>query len=178
MALGGRWWLANMRSFKGLQLSVVASPFDLVPACSTAGRSTLINARSPRRKEALEFLVYLASKEYGALINDQADGISAFKAQSAGPAFENNPRHPEETYNSTWRQVTETAVGQEGSPYINGQVAKRIFDKQLDLVRVDAKSAEQAMKDAAREVNEEIKKKLAEDPILFQRWTSATGHAP
>ena len=178
MALGGRWWLANMRSFKGLQLSVVASPFDLVPACSTAGRSTLINARSPRRKEALEFLVYLASKEYGALINDQADGISAFKAQSSGPEFENNPRHPEETYNTTWRQVTETAVGQEGSPYINGQVAKRIFDKQLDLVRVDAKSAEQAMKDAAREVNEEIKKKLAEDPILLRRWTAATGHAP
>ncbi|MEI8281103.1 MAG: extracellular solute-binding protein [Armatimonadota bacterium] len=178
MALGGRWWLANMRSFMGLELTVVASPFSLSPACSTAGRSTLINVRSPRRKQALEFLTYLASKEYGSLINDQADGIAAFKSQSLGSLFEFNPKHPQENYNNTWRAITATAVGEEGSPYINGQIAKRIFEKQLDLVRVDAKSPADAMKDAAKEVNEEIKKKLNEDPILLRRWTAATGHAP
>ena len=178
MALGGRWWLANMRGFKGLNLTVVESPYGTARACSSAGRVTLINAHSPRRREALEFLVYLASPDYNALVNAQADGIGAFKQYDQVPSFLHNPDHPEEDYNAVWNQVSELAVGSESSPYVNGQLANNILNKQVDLVRVGAKSPEQAMHDAAQAIDAEIKKKLDEDPVLRARWTAATGKQP
>jgi multiple sugar transport system substrate-binding protein len=176
MALGGRWWLANMRTFSGLNLTTVESPYGTVRACSAAGRATLINVKSPHREEALKFLLYLASPQYGELVNNQADGIAAFKADCFKPSFEHNPAHPEETYNDAWRDATSLAVQPESSPYVNGQVVQRILDKQVDLVRVDAKTAQQAMTDAASEINAEIVRSLKEDPGLMQRWVAATGH--
>ncbi len=177
MALGGRWWLANLRDFKGLDLTVIESPYGSQRACSSAGRATLINARSPRREEALQFLKFLASKPYGDLVNSQADGIAAFKSQSRGESFLHDPAHPNENYNAIWRAVTKLAVGSESSPFINGEVVQQILDKQVDLVRIDAKTAAQAMADATRQIDEVIIKNVRQDPSLRLRWTKATGQS-
>jgi len=122
--------------------------------------------------------VYLASPDYNALVNAQADGIGAFKQYDQGPSFLHNPDHPEEDYNAVWNQVSELAVGSESSPYVNGQLANNILNKQVDLVRVGAKPPKQAMHDAAQAIDAEIKKKLDEDPVLRARWTAATGKQP
>jgi multiple sugar transport system substrate-binding protein len=177
MALGGRWWLANLRTMQGQHLSVVESPYGTVRAASTNGRGTLINVKSPHREEALQFLLYLASPEYEKLIDQQADGIAAFKKYCQGPAFELNPEHPEENYNDAWRAASEEAVAPETSPYVNGQVVENILNKQIDLVKSDVKTPAQAMKDAADQVNAEIQKKLDENPVLRKQWEAATGHA-
>lgn len=175
MALGGRWWLANLRKVKGLELGVVESPYGTVRACSSVGRATLINKNSPRRREALRFIEYLASKPYGELINEQADGIAAFRSLSEGPDFRFNPKYPEEDYNLEWRKITEQAVPMTTSPYVNGMVAMRFIEQQLDLVRIGAKSPRAALKQAAREVDAEIQKNLRSDPALRARWLEAAG---
>ncbi|MCW5941975.1 MAG: extracellular solute-binding protein [Fimbriimonadaceae bacterium] len=174
-ALGGRWWLANLRKFDGLRLGVVESPHGTRREFGAVGRATLVNANGPRRTEALRFLSYLASPEYNGLVNDQADGICAFARYAQGDAFEHNPSYPAEDFNLVWRSVSARAVAPESSPYVNGQLANRLIERQLDLVRIGQKMARDALRDAARDINREIARSLDEDPALRERWEAARG---
>lgn len=166
MALGGRWWLANLRRMDGLELRVVESPYGLVRSFGAVGRATLVNGRSPRRREAMRFLAYLASAEYNHLINDQADGICAFTKYAQGPAFEVNSDFPGERDNLVWREVTAHSASMRTSPFINGQEASRLIERQLDLVRIGAKEPGPALREAARQVDQRIAENIAADPHL------------
>ena len=66
-------------------------------------------------------------------------------------------------------------VPDDDSQFVNGSVADRIMQRQLDLVKADQKSAEAAMRTAAREINEEIQKTLERDPSLKKRYEELTG---
>jgi ABC-type glycerol-3-phosphate transport system substrate-binding protein len=178
MALGGRWWLSTLRdrnNYKDLHLGVVESPYAVVRAFSGYCRGTLINKNSPRRLQALRYVLYEASEPYSDLINSQADGISAFKKYNEVPSFAFNPKHPEEDYNEVWRKAQEFAVPDENSPFVNGHVVERIIDTQLDLVKSDAKPAAAAVHDMATQINEEIQKALDQDPELRRRYDALTG---
>ena len=56
------------------------------------------------------------------------------------------------------------------SPFVNGNVAGRILNKQLDLVKSNEKKAAAAMRDAARLINAEIQKTLDRVPSLRKRY--------
>ena len=177
MAIGGRWWLAQLRNYKGLQLGVMEAPCGTVRKFLAYGRATLINKDSPNREAALDYLLFQAGAPYNNLVNRQADGISAFPKYNQTPEFLFNPEHPEEKDNAAWRDITEHAVAQVASPFVNGQKAGTLIQDQLDLVKADQKTPEQAMRDAARNINEEIRKTLAESPALAQRYRQMTGGA-
>ncbi len=170
MALGGRWWLCTLRSYKGLRLGAVESPHGPRRVFRGYGRATLINAHSPRRRHALEFLKYEAGKEYNELINHQADALAPVIRFSYTPLYLHDPAFPEEDFNAVWRDTMKFAVPDQINPFINGQVASRILNKQLDLVKNDQKSAADALKTAARQINEEIQKTLERDPSLRARY--------
>ncbi len=175
LALGGRWWLANLRTFKGLQLGAMESPYGTVRASSAAGRVTLINKNSPRREQALKFLEYMASPAYNNLINHQADGIAAFRKYCDTPEFLHDPAYPNEADNAVWRDATAFAGSLETSPFVNGALANKIIFDQMDLVRINAKSAKAALHDAAKEINAEIRKAVARKPELRERYLKVTG---
>ncbi len=175
MALGGRWWLCTLRDYEGLNLGVVECPHAKRRVFRAYGRATIVNAHSPRREQALDFLLYQAGKEYNDLINRQADAVSAVIRYTYTPEFLHNPDHPEEDYNEVWREVIKYAQTDDTSPFINGQTASRIIERQLDLVKNDQKPVAQAMRDAAREVNEAIAKTLEMDPELRARYRELTG---
>ncbi|MFB3879779.1 MAG: sugar ABC transporter substrate-binding protein [Armatimonadota bacterium] len=175
MALGGRWWLCTLRDYEGLNLGVVEIPYDKRPIYRAYGRSTCINRYSPNREQALDFLLYEAGKPYNDLINQQADAVASVIRYNYTPEFLHNPQHPEEDYNEVWREVVKYGQSDDWSPFVNGQTASRIIDKQLDLVRNDQKSAREALRDAARLVNEEIAKTLEMDPSLRIKYYRLTG---
>ncbi len=176
MALGGRWWLCTMRDYEGLRLGAVEIPrVNKNSAYRAYGRATLINSYSPRRKQALDFLLYEAGSEYNSLINRQADGIAAMKKYCYTDAFLHDPEHPSEDYNAAWRGVVDYAQAERFSPFVNGNTAFRLVDKQLDLVKNDQKLVPDAMRDAARAVNEEIANTLEMDPSLRLRYYRLTG---
>ena len=56
------------------------------------------------------------------------------------------------------------------SPFVNGQAVGRILGKQLDLVKSNQKSATDALRAAAQQINEEIEKTIARDPELRKRY--------
>lgn len=170
MAIGGRWWLSTLRQSPGLHLGVFESPYGTVREFRAYGRFVLVNRESHHIPQALSFLAYLAGPEYNRLIAAQADGIPAFKKYAYGPQFLYNPSHPEEDYNAVWREIASRAIGDESSPFVDGNLAAQLFQKQLDLVQSDAKSPQQAMSDAARDINAAMQKNLQDDPALAARY--------
>jgi len=175
MAMGGRWWLCTLRDYGRLNLGVVESPYAKRRILRSYTRATLVNRYSPRREQALDFLVYEAGKAYNDLINRQADAVAAVIRYNYTPEFLHNPEHPEEDYNEVWREVVKYGRPDDWSPFINGQTATRILDKQMDLVKNDQKPVPEALRDAARLVNEEIAKTLDMDPSLRLKYYRLTG---
>jgi multiple sugar transport system substrate-binding protein len=174
MAMGGRWWLCTLRDYEGLNLGVVESPYAKRRILRAYGRATLINRHSPRREQALDFLAYEAGKDYNELINRQADGVASVIRYNYTPEFLHNPEHPEEDYNEVWREVVKYGRTHEWSPFVNGQTATRILDKQMDLIKNNQKRVAEGLRYAAREVNNEIAKTLQQDPMLRVRYYRLT----
>jgi hypothetical protein len=71
--------------------------------------------------------------------------------------------------------VTEVGRSVELSPFITSSEATEIVQKQMDLIKSDQKPVGQAMRDAARQVNEAIGKNLDRDPVLKTRYLKLTG---
>lgn len=170
MALGGRWWLCTLRTYNNLHLDAMEAPFLKYKVYAGYGRASVINRNSPRRQEALNFLLYLASQPYNNLINDQADALAPVVKYCQTDHYMNNPQFPDEKYNGVWRDAIEHGMPREVSPFVNNQLAERIYNKQLDLVRSDQKPVAEALKSAAKRINEEIQKTLKRDPELKAKF--------
>ncbi len=174
MALGGRWWLCSLRQYEKLRLGAFECPHGPLRVFRGYGRATLVNAKSPRREQALEFLKYEASKPWNDLINHQADALAPVIRFSYTPEYLHDPEFPQEDYNAVWRDVMQFGVPDQVSPFINGQRAERILNKQLDLVKNDQKPAADALRTAALQINAEIGKTLERDPVLRARYQQLT----
>ncbi len=160
MVIGGRYFLCSLRKDPSLRLGAVELPHSSKRVFYGYGRSTLINKNSPKRYEALKYILYLAGKDYNELVNHQADGIAPVIEYSYTTNYLHDPDYPEETFNAVWRDAMKNAIPGETSPYINGSLAFRIMQKQLDLVKADSKLPSDAMKTAANQINAEIQKNI------------------
>lgn len=178
MAVGGRWWLAQLREAKGLELRVVESPYGTVRASHSYGRGMLVNKNSKHLAEALELQKFLASDPYMDLINNQADGQAAFLKANEKPSFFFNPQYPNERDNAVWLKIVELGVGDDTSPYVDASTVSRLIQNQLDLVQAGQKSPTEAMKSAAANVNEAIAKSIAEEPSLAEKYRAAVHQGP
>jgi multiple sugar transport system substrate-binding protein len=169
-AIGGRWWLCTLRNYQGLRIGASESPHGPLRRFRSYGKCTCINARSPRREVALKFLRYMTGAEYNRLINLQADGLPPMM-QYCTDADLPNPNYPDEgDMHRTFRDVMQYGVPEEFSPFVNNHLVERIVQTQYDLIRLNAKSPADAMREAARQVNEEIAKELKRDPELKRRY--------
>ena len=188
MAIGGRWWLCSLREDSYSHLDLGAAPMPGVRMADGTirrrivggGRATLVNANSANIDGALCFLECLHGEEWNKLINRQADALGSVMAYNYTDEFLLNPAHPNEDYNTVWRSAMENAAPQQVSPYVNGDIAERLLNVQLDLARANQKSGADAMRDAARKINEAIVETLERDPVLRERYFAALdrGAAP
>jgi ABC-type glycerol-3-phosphate transport system substrate-binding protein len=175
MALGGRWWLCTLRNkkqFPNLKTTIAMAPYYDKPIYLGYGRASFINKLSPNREKALDFMLYETKQEYNNMVNAQADGVSPLKKYCYTKEYAFNPQFPEETEadNAIWLKTMEAGIPNPMSPFINIQAYNRIVNQQLDLVKNDQKPVAEALKVAAREVNLEIQRTLARDPVLKKQW--------
>jgi multiple sugar transport system substrate-binding protein len=178
MALGGRYWLVAFRQkdqYPGLRLGVVAYQFGPKPGHAGYAGCVMINRHSPRREHALAYLKYMAGEEYNQLVNHQADGLAPVKRFAYTDAFLRDPAYPEEDSNEVWKYVLEHSTPDEISPFINGSMEDRLINDQLSLLKNRNKSVEEALKTAARQINEEIRKNIDQDPKLRALYEKRRG---
>lgn len=169
-ALGGRWWLMALRNYEGIEYAAVEPPHGPLRAYHSYARSTVINRNSPRREDALVFLRFLLSQDYNELINRQGDGIGPAKAYSFSKAFLHDPETPGPEFNAVWRDVLHYGIPEHTSIFVNGGVVDRIVNQQLDLVRSNVRTADEAMREATRRVNREIEQNIERAPTLRARY--------
>ncbi len=174
MSLGGRWWLAQLRGDvkdRGFRLGSVPPPPARFPRFGNGGtRATMVNANGPHVKEATEFLAYLMGSEYNALLNDQGDALAGVRSAAYTPRYENNPLDPGADFHRAFRDTLELGVPLPNSPYVAGPEMDAYLNRQLDLVKLDQKSPERAMRDAARDIDALIARNVARDPQLRAMW--------
>ena len=162
MALGGRWWLASLRQYLGLDLGVVECPNGGYRRFFGYGRATLINTATKNREGALGFLKCLATGAYNREVNSDADGICAFREFAKDSSLLDDQGHPSEHDNDVWLDLAEHAVPDEMSPYVDGATVNRLITRQLELVREDEKDPVTAMRDAKRDVDAALRTAMAE----------------
>jgi multiple sugar transport system substrate-binding protein len=176
-AIGGRWWLTTLRNYEGLRLGAVESPHGPKRQFHSYGKSTIINAKSPHREEALKFLRYMSGPEYNRLINQQADGLGpVVKYCTDENMF--NPNYPDEDFQRVFADAQALGVPEQTSPFINTGVVEGIVGRQFELIRLNAKTPADAMAAAERELNDEIAKRLRRDPELKKRHDAIVGSKP
>jgi hypothetical protein len=175
MAHGGRWWLCLLRQYEDLELGVTEFPHGPKKVFWGYGRATLVNGLSPYREQAFDFIRFEHDKPYNDLINHQADALAPVIRFCTGDTFLHDPEFPREDYNQAWYDVMEYGEPIESSPFIDGQVAQRLIDIQLDLLRTNAKSAADVCRDIAAKLDREIAKRLKEEPMLRMEWERLAG---
>ena len=169
MVLGGRWWLCTMRDYTGITIGACEAPHGPVYCFNTYGKATLINKHSPRREQALKFLIYMHSQAYSHLVNQQADGMAPMP-EYCTPADLFNPDYPTEDFHAIFPEEVKHGTMEQISPFVNTALAVRLMDAQHDLIRRNAKTPEQGMREMTRQINAEIQKTLARDPELKKRY--------
>lgn len=174
MIIGGRWNLCLLRNFKDLKIGAVECPVADHRVFLGVARATVINKDSPRRQQALDFLRYMAGREYNELVNDQADAIAAVKKYSYTQKYMHNPKYPLEDYNEVWRDPMRDTRTEEISPFIKPEVASRLFNKQIDLMMNGQKTAQEAMTRAAKDIDKEIQRTLEIEPDLKAQYLRLT----
>lgn len=176
MTLGGRYFLVMYRQkaqYPNLRLGIADYQFGPNPGHAGYAGCVMINRSSPLREHALAYLKYMAGAPYNELVNSQADGMAPVRRFAATEAFLHNPAHPEEDQNDIWRQVLETSVPEEVSPFVNGGLAGRIISEQLDMAFANQKTAAEALQSAAAQINAAIEKNVARNKTLKARYDSA-----
>jgi len=169
MSLGGRFYLVAFRhkeEYPNFRPGVVEYQLGPHRIYRGYGGSVMINKQSPHRREALEYLKFMASQPFNEMVNDQADGLAPVKQFSDTPVFRLNPKYPDEDFNTVWRAVLERSVPDQLSPFVDGAILDLIISRQLGLVRANAKPVADALRTAAKELNEEIQRNIAETPAL------------
>ena len=173
-AIGGRWWLCTLRNYQGLRLGAVEAPYARERVFRAYGKAILVNANSPNRERALDFLEYMMGAEYAWLVNQQADGVAP-TPKHCPPESMLVKAYPEEDSGATFLSVVPLGRADDVSPFVNAALAERIITRQLDLALRDTKTVAEAMQTAAREVNEAMAAEVRRDLVLRVRYERLTG---
>ena len=173
LTMGGRHYQVAYRQkdqYPNLRIGIVECQFGPIRASSGYAGCVMINRYSPLREHALNYLKFMSGDTFNVLVNSQADGLAPVRHFAYTDAYLHNPAHPEEDQNEVWRRALEIANPDETCAFVNEAVANRIISEQLDLVRNNQKTAEAAVKSAARQINAEIEKNLKKNKELKTRY--------
>lgn len=175
MAFAGRWWMSVLQdpSYRGLRLGFAEAPRGKVDAVLGGAKGILINASSRNREGALDFVAFLHTRGFSELIDRQGDGLGVVKEYVDQDPSLREKVPPIEDDSAVWKSDMAKAVPPDFSPFINGSRVDEIFGRQMSLVYADLKGAEEAVQDAARELNLAILEQLEIDPSLRDRYRKA-----
>ena len=193
MFQGGRYMLITLRSFYELDGPIemrVAEPphFDGgMPNTGTGTRavSLYLGARdrvwtSPttgatvsHEELGLYFLEYLASADYNLQLVEDADALPPNPTYAEGEAWDRPPRFPNEwSVHPAFREgAHHLAIGNDFSPFVAFTLANRADWQSLEKVMSRLASPERAAREAAEQVNAEIRRTLDEQPHLREEHT-------
>jgi ABC-type glycerol-3-phosphate transport system substrate-binding protein len=180
MLLLGRWFELLVPSFPEIRGKLGAIPLpqpnrNLPPLSRCDTRAAGINAKSPHRREALKFVQYLASVEYGRTIVDSGEALPPNPALARTGADLVNEIEPDPAFHQAFIDQLHQSRVMDISPFIDPQQVILWLTEKIDHVESKAITPREAMTRLAREVDERIRLNLARRPDLQRKFEAATG---
>lgn len=180
---GSRWMLVQFRNYPDLRENLgcvlLPSPRGGAPASYCGARGPGINRNSKHIRESLLFMQYLASPEYGEVIAQSADALPPSREYAEDPARLLNPGFPAENYQEKFLASMDHAEAQQLSPFIDRKIVDRIWLEAIEAAENDIKTPGQAMRDAAKAINDRIDRNVRERPDLRARYEALiAGRSP
>ncbi len=169
MIFNGRWSLIRLREFEQpMQLSVSHFPIseDGFANNLVGTRAAAVYKGSPNKELASLFLSYLASEDYNMQIVEDADALPPNPAFAQIEAYRKPADFPNEwgTHEVFSEAVEKFGVANDESPFVPVVAVTRLISDARDKVMTDPQmaSSEQAAREAAEAINDEIQLSLAE----------------
>ncbi len=174
-----RWMLVQLRQYPELRDEIGCVLLPCPPGAKSTSycgaRGPAVNKNSKHLKEALSFLQYLGGDEYSEVIAQSADALPPNRHYAEDPTRLLNPAYPNEPYHAKFVRSMEMSEAQEVSPFVDRKIVDRVWREALESAENATKTPEQAMKDAAKAINDRIARTVRERPELRKRYEALVG---
>ena len=175
----GRWYILQVPHFPDLKgaLGAVQLPRvgDRPSVGDIRGGAVGINAKSRHIKEALKFLQYLASPEYGRLIVADGDSLPPNPALARSGADLVNDAVDDPAFHQPFIDAVRASRSLDFSPFIDAGLTQRWLTETIGQVENQLAEPGPAMRSLATEINKEIRKNLRRRPDLQRVYLRITG---
>ncbi len=168
MLYEGLWASMELRRLGDLRLGAV-EPFTAGFRNALAGNGTVaIYAGTRHRAQAEQFLQFLTSKPYNlfvARIGDSLPPVPAYARSEAyfHPAGQRNEWEARKVFSDATREI---GIGGTTSPFVLPILAFRIDNENIEAMLTGLISPEEAARTTARRINDEIARRVRQDPKL------------
>jgi multiple sugar transport system substrate-binding protein len=175
----GRWYIVQVPNYPKLRGNLGAALLPRVgdrPSCGmTDSRAAGINAKSPRWREALSFLQYLASPDYSKVIVQDGDALPPNPALARTGTDLVNESVPDPAFHQPFIEAAKNARPLDNSPFIDSAQVSRWIKEQIEKVENRLQTPPEAMRFLASEINQTIRLNLERRPDLQRKYEAITG---
>ncbi len=180
MIVIGRWYLNMLVNYPDMprKISVVELPHaegrTTSGVCGT--RAAGINARGPRREQALKFLQYLGSKEYSQIIVQDGDSLPPNPDYAKSGEALVNKTVSDPAFHQPFVDSIKVARPMDISTFINANLVERWINERVSRVdnnrEIDVPAV---MRDLAKEVNLKIDQNIEREKHLREKFAKVMG---
>ncbi|HEY8667609.1 MAG TPA: sugar ABC transporter substrate-binding protein [Tepidisphaeraceae bacterium] len=175
----GRWYIVQLQSYPGLGEHLASAPVPRVDGLGSmvvAGtRASGINVRSPHRQEAMQFLQYLASPQYGRLIVEDGDALPPNPALARSGKDLVNAVMPDPAFHQTFVDAMKNSRPLDTSPFIDANLVSQWAAERIEQVENRIVGPEDAMRSLAGEINRKIRLDLQRRLDLQKKFQQVRG---
>jgi len=175
----GRWYILQVPHFPDLKGALASVQLPRVGDQPSAGvvdaGAPGINAKSRHVKEALKFLQYLASPEYGRLIVADGDSLPPNPDLAGSGADLVNDAVDDPGFHQPFIDAVRAARPLDFSPFIDAGLTQRWLAETIGQIENQVAEPGPAMRSLAAEINQKIHKNLRRRSDLQRVYLRITG---
>jgi multiple sugar transport system substrate-binding protein len=175
----GRWYIVQTPQYPNLKGNLGAVLLPRVgnrPSCGvTDTRAAGINVKSPHWREALHFLQYLASPEYGKVIVNDGDALPPNPDLARTGQDLVNAAVPDPAFHQPFIDAVKRARPLDVSPFIDMSIVARWLKEAVEKVENRIEPPDQAMHSLADQINQLIRQNLERRPDLQRKYEQVAG---
>ena len=179
MIVIGRWYIVQVPNWPNIQGHLGAVPLPHAPGRPSSGavgcRGPGINAKSLHIPQALEFLQYLASREYGEVIVQDGDAMPPNPDVARTGRDLVNEAEPDPAFHQVFIDAIKNARTDDVSPFMDANEVDRWFQERVEAIENKLQSPPDAMRSLAAEINQKIRHNLERRPDLQRKFEQVTG---
>jgi multiple sugar transport system substrate-binding protein len=175
----GRWYIVQVPQYPNLKGNLGTALLPRVgnrPSCGmTDTRAAGINVKSPHWREALHFLQYLSTPEYGKVIVDDGDSLPPNPDLARTGRDLVDAAVPDPAFHEPFIEAIKRARPLDNSPFIDMSIVARWVKEQTEKVENRVQTPARAMHSLADEINALIRQNLERRPDLQRKYEQVTG---